>query len=108
LWSAKLPGADLGGAQLGNAILIDADLRGANLGGAHFSGTVLNQANLAGTSLEGADLRGALGLTPSQVCSAKAWRGAVLDDAMQAHVDARCGGPSPQAQQVEGPTPRNK
>jgi uncharacterized protein YjbI with pentapeptide repeats len=108
LWSAKLPGADLGGAQLGNAILIDADLRGANLGGAHFSGTVLNQANLAGTSLEGADLRGALGLTPSQVCSAKAWRGAVLDDAMQAQVDARCGGPSPQAQQVEGPTPRNK
>lgn len=91
LWSAKLPGADLGGAQLGNAILIGADLRGANLGGAQFSGTVLNDADLSGTSLEGADLRGALGLTASQICSAKSRRGAVLDEALQAQVDAQCG-----------------
>jgi uncharacterized protein YjbI with pentapeptide repeats len=91
LWSAKLPGADLGGAQLGNAILIGADLRGANLGGAQFSGTVLNETDLSGTSLEGADLRGALGLTASQVCSARSRRGAVLDFALQTEVDAQCG-----------------
>jgi uncharacterized protein YjbI with pentapeptide repeats len=91
LWSAKLLGADLGGAQLDNAILIGADLRGANLGGAHFQGTVLNEADLSGTSLEGADIRGALGLTTNQVCSAKSRRGAILDDALQMQVNARCG-----------------
>ena len=52
--------------------------------------------------LETADLRGALGLTPSQICSARSRRGAVLDDAMQVQVDAQCGTSSQQAQQVEG------
>jgi uncharacterized protein YjbI with pentapeptide repeats len=91
LWSARLPGADLGGAQLGNAILIDADLHGANLGGAKLSGTVLNNTNLSGTSLEGADLRGALGLTANQLCSAKSRAGVMLDDALATQVLAQCG-----------------
>jgi uncharacterized protein YjbI with pentapeptide repeats len=91
LWSAKLPGADLGGAQLESAILIDADLRGANLGGAQLTGTVLSGADLSGTSLEGADLQGALGLSASQVCSAKSRRGVVLDPDMETQVDAQCG-----------------
>lgn len=91
LWSAKLPGADMGGAQLEGAILIDANLHGANLGGAQLTGTVLNGADLSGTSLEGADLRGALGLSASQVCSAKARSGVMLDAEMAMEVEERCG-----------------
>jgi uncharacterized protein YjbI with pentapeptide repeats len=90
-WSATLTNADLGGAQFNGTILIDADLRGANLGGAHLGGAVLNNTNISGTSLEGADLRGALGLTAAQVCSAKSRRGAVMDDGLQAQVQAMCG-----------------
>ena len=92
LWSANLSGADLGGARLGGAILIDASLRGANLGGAQFAGTVLNNTDFRATSLEGADMRGALGLTASQVCSAKSRRGVILDDALEMQVEAQCGG----------------
>ena len=84
-------GADLGGAQLGSAILIDADLQGANLGGAQLTGTVLNGANLTGTSLEGADLRGTLGLNADQVCSARSRRGVMLDPDMETQVEAQCG-----------------
>jgi len=90
LWSAVLASADLGGAQFGGAILIDADLRDANLGGAQLGTAVLNNTNLSGTSLEGADLRGALGLTAAQVCSAKSRRGAVMDDTLKMQVDAQC------------------
>jgi len=93
LWSAVLSKADLGGAQFGSAILIDADLRGANLGGAQLGSAVLNNTNLNGTSLEGADLRGALGLTAAQVCSAKSRRGAVLDESLKEQVEAQCGAP---------------
>lgn len=92
LWSAWLAGADLGGAQFTGAILIDANLRGANLGGAQFAGTVLNNTDLNGASLEGADLRGALGLTVAQMCSAKSRRGAMLNDALEMQVEAQCGG----------------
>jgi uncharacterized protein YjbI with pentapeptide repeats len=91
LWSAKLPGAHLRYAQLGGAIFIGADLRGADLGGAQLSGTVLNEADLGNTNLAGADLRGSLGLTANQVCSAKYRQGVLLDDALQAQVDAQCG-----------------
>ncbi|HXW61635.1 MAG TPA: pentapeptide repeat-containing protein [Candidatus Acidoferrales bacterium] len=91
LWSAVLSGADLGGAQFGGAILIDADLRGANLGGAQLGAAVLNNTNLSATSLEGTDLRGALGLTAAQVCSAKSRRGAVMDDALRSQVEEQCG-----------------
>jgi uncharacterized protein YjbI with pentapeptide repeats len=93
LWSARLSGADLGGTELENAILIDADLQGANLGGAQFAGTVLNGAVFSGTSLEGADLRGALGLSASQICSARSRRGVRLDPDMETQVDALCGKP---------------
>jgi uncharacterized protein YjbI with pentapeptide repeats len=92
LWSAVLTGADLGGAQFGGAILIDANLQGANLGGAQLGTAVLNNTVLAGASLEGADLRGALGLTAAQVCSAKSRRGAMMDDALATEVQAQCGG----------------
>lgn len=91
LWSAKLLNADLHGANLQNAILIGADLRGANLQGAHLSGAVLNDANLSGTNLDGADLRGALGLTAAQICSAATKGGVLLDSPMGMQVDALCG-----------------
>jgi len=91
LWSAVLSNADLGGAQFQGAILIDADLQGANLGGAQLGAAVLNNTNLSATSLEGADLRGALGLTAAQVCSAKSRRGAVMDDSLKEQVEAQCG-----------------
>jgi uncharacterized protein YjbI with pentapeptide repeats len=93
LWSARLSGADLGGAELESAILIDADLLGANLGGAQLAGTVLNGAVFSGTSLEGADFRGALGLSASQICSARSRRGVMLDPEMETQVDALCGKP---------------
>ena len=91
LWSAKLPGANLQDAQLGGAIFIDANLREADLQRAHCSGTVLTGADLQGANLDGADLRGALMLSASQVCSAKTRRGAVLDDTLEAQVEAQCG-----------------
>jgi hypothetical protein len=47
-------GADLRGASLQRAVLVDADLRGAHLQGVDLAG-----ANLTGAHLEGADLRGA-------------------------------------------------
>lgn len=90
LWSAKLPEANLKGAQLGNAILIDAYLRGADLRWAQFPATVLNGADFSGTNLDGADLRGALGLSANQVCSAKSRVGVQLDDAIQTQVQAQC------------------
>jgi len=91
LWSARLPDAHLREAHLEGAILIGANLRGADLGGAQLSGTVLNEADLTDTNLAGADLRGTLGLTASQICSAKFRQGALLDDAMQTQVNAQCG-----------------
>lgn len=98
LWSAKLPGARLPNARLATAIFIDADLQGADLRGAQFSGTVLNGANLQDANLDGADLRGALQLSAAQVCSAKSRQGALLDDALQAQVEALCGGGGAHAQ----------
>jgi uncharacterized protein YjbI with pentapeptide repeats len=92
MWSAKLSSAQLDNAQLGTAIFIDADLRNADLHGAHFQGTVLNGANLQGANLDYADMRGALGLSAAQVCSASSRNGLLLDDAMQVQVDAQCGG----------------
>jgi uncharacterized protein YjbI with pentapeptide repeats len=91
LWSAQLPGAHMSNAKLETAIFIDANLHGADLGGAELTGTVLNGADLSGANLAGADLRGSLGLTANQVCSAATRGGALLDAALQAQVDARCG-----------------
>ena len=93
LWATALSGANLKRAQLQTAIFIDADLRGADLREAQFSGTVLNGADMSGSNLDGADLRGALQLSAYQICSAKSRQYILLDDAMQAQVDAQCGVP---------------
>ena len=90
LWSGKLSNARLAYAQLSNAIFIDADLRAADFHGAQFQGTVLTNANLQGANLDGADMRGALSLSPAQICSAKTRQGTLLDDALQTQVDAMC------------------
>ena len=93
LWSARVAGANLRSAQLNSTILINADLQNADLRGAQFSGTVLNGANLTGAIVDGTDLRGALGLTASQVCSTKSRAGALLTDSLASQVRAECGGP---------------
>lgn len=90
-WSAKLSGAKFANAQLGNAILIETDLRGADLRGAQLAGTVLTGANLQDANLDNADLRGALRVSADQICSARSRSGALLDDVLQAQVNARCG-----------------
>ncbi|MGA8367554.1 MAG: pentapeptide repeat-containing protein [Candidatus Acidiferrales bacterium] len=95
LWSANLSGAQLENARLGSALLIEADLGGADLEGVQFPASVLTGATLNGANLDGADLRGAFGLTPNQVCSARSRIGALLDDALQTQVNAQCGGAAP-------------
>jgi len=93
LWATALPGANLKRAQLQTAIFIDADLRSADLREAQFSGTVLNGADLSGSNLDGADLRGALQLSAYQICSARSRQYTLLDESLQAQVDAQCGVP---------------
>jgi uncharacterized protein YjbI with pentapeptide repeats len=60
LSDAKLTGADLTLAKLGEARLSGADLRDADLAGAHLHGADLRDADLRGASLLGADLRFAI------------------------------------------------
>lgn len=91
LWSAKLPSARLQNAELAGAIFIDAYLRDADLRGAVFAGTVLTGADITGATLDYADLRGALGITPTQVCSVKSRAGVAMDATLQAPVEALCG-----------------
>jgi len=52
---------------------------------------VLREALLDGANLDGADLRGALGLTAAQICSAANWRGAQMDEVLRQEVEHRCG-----------------
>ena len=52
-------GANLRGANLGDANLVCANLRGANLGDANLRGANLGDANLFCANLRGANLRGA-------------------------------------------------
>jgi len=52
-------------------------------------------------NFEGADLRGAIGLSVEQVCSAASWRGALLDADLQAAAQSRCG-----SAPLMGPTKR--
>ena len=59
LGGAYLRDADLRGADLGGAYLRDADLRDADLGGAYLGGAYLRGADLGGADLRDADLRGA-------------------------------------------------
>jgi hypothetical protein len=56
LIDAKLSAADLSKASLGGANLFGADLSGANLGGAILYGTILSAANLNFANLSGANL----------------------------------------------------
>ncbi len=91
LWSARLSRAALQDAQLQSALLIETDLKDADLRGAQLQEAVLNRANLSGANLQNADLRGAVGLTAEQVCSARERRGLELDDALLAQVEQRCG-----------------
>jgi uncharacterized protein YjbI with pentapeptide repeats len=95
-WSAKLSGANFANSLLGNAILIEADLRGADFHGAQLAGTVLTGANLKDANLDGADMRGALRVSADQICSARSRVGTLLDDALQAQVNALCGPTSSQ------------
>ena len=55
------------------------------------SGAVLRNADITGANLSGADLREAVGLTPTQVCTAR-WHGAQLDAEMLTAVQAQCPG----------------
>lgn len=87
---AKAPKASLENAHFTSAFLDGADLRNADLREATFSGTILSNANLSGASLDGADLRGALSLTAKQICSAKSFAGAQMDDALRQQVTATC------------------
>jgi uncharacterized protein YjbI with pentapeptide repeats len=91
LSSAKLSEANLTGAQLKGTILLDADLKKTDLRGALLAGAILRGAELVGANLDGADLRGALGLTAEQVCSARNWRGALMDPQFRQEVESRCG-----------------
>ena len=91
LSSAKMAGAHLQGAQLAQAFLTQADLSRADLSGAGLQGAILNGANLTGANLDQVDLRGALGVTASQVCSAGSARQIQMDDALQRDVQAQCG-----------------
>jgi uncharacterized protein YjbI with pentapeptide repeats len=59
LIDANLSGANLIGANLRGAYLIDANLSGANLIGANLSGAYLSGANLRDANLSGANLIGA-------------------------------------------------
>lgn len=105
LWFARLSRADLQNAQLQNVFLVDADLSGANLRRADLQGAILHRTNFAGADLEGADLRGALGLTAEQVCSAGQTRDAALDPTLHQQVEQLCGSVD-LGTQPKTPTPR--
>ena len=87
---AKFSAASLENAHFTSAFLDGADLRGADLRAATFAGTILSGADLSGANLDGADLRGALSLTAKQICSAKSYNGAQIDDALRQQAAANC------------------
>lgn len=91
LSSAKMSGSKLQGAQLAQAFLTQTDLRQADLRRAGLQGAILNGANLTGANLDQVDLRGALGITASQVCSAASTRQIQLDEMLQQEVQNQCG-----------------
>ena len=85
-----MSGARLRGAQLAQAFLTQADLSNADLRGAGLQGAILNGANFTGANLDQVDLRGALGITAAQVCSASSARGIQLDEILQMEVLGLC------------------
>lgn len=86
LSGASLEAVHFSGAFLDGAVLANADLRGAI-----FAGAILNGADLRGSDLDDADLRGALGVTAAQVCSAKSRERIQMDEALREDVYGRCG-----------------
>src|SRR6266436_2291170 len=93
--AAKLMGTNLTGAQLNGGVFLDANFKNADLRGAVLTGAVVREASFEGANFDGADLRGAIGLSVEQLCSAKWWRGALLDADIQAAAQARCGASQP-------------
>jgi uncharacterized protein YjbI with pentapeptide repeats len=91
LSSAKMAGAQLRAAQLAQTFLTQADLRRADLQGAGLQGAILNGADLTGANLQDVDLRGALGLTAWQICSAATVRQIQLDETLRAETESQCG-----------------
>ena len=75
---------------MAQAFLTQADLRKADLRGAGLQGAILNGANLTGANLDQVDLRGALGVTASQVCSAGSAHQVQLDEMLQQEVQSLC------------------
>lgn len=90
LWFTKLAGARLREVQLQNALLIEADLRRAILRGANLQGAVLRDALLNEADVQGADLRGVVGLTVAQICSAFGRRDALLDEPLRLQMAQQC------------------
>lgn len=91
LGRATLSGASLQSARFGGAFLDGAVLTGADLRGAAFGGAILNGADLRGANLDDANLRGALGVTVAQVCSAKSRKRMEMEDSFRDEVYAECG-----------------
>jgi uncharacterized protein YjbI with pentapeptide repeats len=87
--STKASGANFSGARLKGTIFLDADLRNADLRGVAGADAILRAADLTGANLSGADLRGALGLTASQVCTTK-YHGAQFDGDLQSALQTQC------------------
>jgi uncharacterized protein YjbI with pentapeptide repeats len=90
--AARLTEASLTGARLRGGIFLDADLKKSDLRGASLTGAIVRGADFEEANLAGADLRGVLGITSLQICSAVRWRAALLDAEMLAEVQTRCGG----------------
>lgn len=96
LCKAELSGANLSRALLLNsnlsgAYLTQVDFRGANLSYAVLVEASLYQANLQqtrliGADLENADFRGAIGLTVDQIKEARNWQSAEFDPEFQAQL----------------------
>lgn len=85
LCDAVLRKVDLSGAKLCEAVLSDADIRGANLSGVDLSGADLCEANLSDANLRGAVLRNT-DLSGATLCDADL-RGVDLNDANLSRAD---------------------
>lgn len=91
LVSTDLSNARLRNADLSQTILTDAVLRKADLSGARLDGAVLQGTDLAVANLQGVDLRGAEGLTATQVCSAANLHETQMDENLLKDVSTLCG-----------------
>lgn len=90
LSGAKLSGTKFGGALFKGTILLGADLRNTDLRGASFPAAVLRDAPMDGAQVDGADFRGALGLTPAEICPTKGWQTAQFDPDVLAALRSQC------------------